>query len=126
MHTLTGDVNLYKRDVDRVADGHFPNPITVTPNTTYVVSYHSSGHYASTGNYFASAVSNGPLTAPLSSASGGNGVYLYGARAFPNANLRRDKLLGRRAVHRFGDQRRADGNEPLGRWRATPKTPRST
>ena len=61
----------------------FSNPITVTPNATYVVSYHSSGHYASTGNYFASAVSNGPLTAPSSSASGGNGVYLYGARAFP-------------------------------------------
>jgi hypothetical protein len=49
-----------------------------------VVGYHSDGFYSADGNYFASAVSNGPVTAPSSSASGGNGVYAYGsASAFP-------------------------------------------
>jgi hypothetical protein len=61
-------------------------PITISPNTTYVVSYHSNGNYTNTTNYFTSAVTSGPLTAPSSSTSGGNGVYRYGsASAFPTS-----------------------------------------
>ena len=59
-------------------------PVAITAGTTYVVSYHSNGHYPSTSNYFASAHTNGPLTAPSNSSSGGNGVYLYGSGGFPN------------------------------------------
>jgi hypothetical protein len=59
-------------------------PIAITAATTYVVSYHSSqGRYARTPGYFGSAVSRPPLTAPAN-ADGGNGVYRYGASAFPN------------------------------------------
>ncbi len=56
---------------------NFATPVSVTTGATYVVSYHSSGFYSADGNYFASAVTSGPLTAPSSAASGGNGVYAY-------------------------------------------------
>ncbi|WP_424630930.1 DUF4082 domain-containing protein [Bradyrhizobium sp. SYSU BS000235] len=55
-----------------------PTPVNINANTTYVASYHTSNAYAATNNYFASAVTSGPLTAPSSSAAGGNGVYSYG------------------------------------------------
>jgi len=62
------------------------NPVSITVNTTYVVSYHTNvGEYSCDGNYFGSAYTNGPLTAPSSSSSGGNGVYAYGkSNLFPN------------------------------------------
>ncbi len=53
-------------------------PVNISANTTYVASYHTNGAYVATGNFFASPVTSGPLTAPSSSASGGNGVYTYG------------------------------------------------
>jgi hypothetical protein len=64
---------------------YFSSPVTVAPGTTYVASYHTtSGFYSADGNYFANALTNGPLTAPSSSASGGNGVYAYGSSSsFP-------------------------------------------
>ena len=40
----------------------FATPVTVTPGTTYVASYHtSSGFYSADGGYFASAVTNGAV-----------------------------------------------------------------
>ena len=49
-----------------------------------MVSYHTDvGRYSSTGNYFTAPVTNGPLTAPSSQTSSGNGVYAYGGSAFP-------------------------------------------
>jgi hypothetical protein len=62
------------------------NPVNITANTTYIVSYHTNvGEYSTDGNYFASAYTNGPLTAPSSASSGGNGVYAYGSsNKFPN------------------------------------------
>ena len=65
---------------------NFSNPITITANTTYIASYHTNnGEYSATGNYFANAQTNAPLTAPSSSSSGGNGVYAYSsANLFPN------------------------------------------
>jgi len=57
----------------------FANPVPITANTVYVVSYHTNtGHYSADSGYFATAVTNGPLQAPASS-SGGNGMYAYAA-----------------------------------------------
>jgi hypothetical protein len=63
-----------------------PTPVQITANTTYVVSYHTdTGFYSADVNYFASAgVQNAPLYAPRDGEFGANGVYTYGASAFPN------------------------------------------
>lgn len=62
----------------------FTSPIAITAGTTYVVSYHSDGNYSATGNGFASSITSGPLTAPSSASSGGNGLYAYGSSSlFP-------------------------------------------
>ncbi|MCA1453720.1 DUF4082 domain-containing protein [Bradyrhizobium sp. BRP22] len=58
---------------------NFATPVTITPGTTYIASYHTSGNYSADPNLFNSTVSNGPLTAPSSASSGGNGVYAYGS-----------------------------------------------
>ena len=60
--------------------------MNVTAGTTYVASYFApNGHYSFTGSAFNSAVTNGPLTAPSSASSSGNGVYMYsGQNDFPN------------------------------------------
>ena len=48
----------------------------------------ANGEYSADANYFTSARTNGPLTAPSSSASGGNGVYAYGSsNLFPNSTF---------------------------------------
>ena len=62
----------------------------ITAGTTYVVSYHApNGRYSADSKYFNSAYSNGPLTAPKSNSSGGNGVYTYTATGtFPTATFR--------------------------------------
>ena len=59
----------------------FSNPVTLTPNATYVASYHTNvGHYSVSPDYFTSNVTSGPLTA----LANGNGVYTYSSnRAFP-------------------------------------------
>ncbi|MFF5075981.1 DUF4082 domain-containing protein [Actinoplanes sp. NPDC000266] len=60
-----------------------PNPVAVTANTTYVASYHTdTGFYSTTVNGLASAVTRGPL----STIAGNNGVYRYGASAYPTAS----------------------------------------
>ncbi len=67
---------------------NFSSPVTLTIGATYVVSYHTStGFYSADGNYFANAVTNGPLTALSSAPSGGNGVYAYGSSSvFPTSS----------------------------------------
>ena len=56
-----------------------PTPVSITANTTYVASYHTTGAYVATNNFFTSAVTSGPLTAPATTTiTGGNGVYAYG------------------------------------------------
>ena len=64
----------------------FATPVSITANTTYVASYHTTtGHYSSNTNYFTAGVDNPPLHALASAGSGGNGVYRYGTnRTFPN------------------------------------------
>jgi len=65
----------------------FATPVAITANTVYVASYHTNvGRYAYDSNYFATTgVDNAPLHAPANGASGGNGVFAYGAiSTFPN------------------------------------------
>jgi methionine-rich copper-binding protein CopC len=64
---------------------NFTTPVAITANTTYVVSYHApNGRYAVTLGGFASAgVDSPPLHALANGVDGPNGVYRYGADAFP-------------------------------------------
>ena len=63
----------------------FPNPVQVSANTTYVISYHTDvGFYSSTGGYFNGAGADAwPLHALATGVDGADGVYVYGASAFP-------------------------------------------
>jgi hypothetical protein len=65
----------------------FATPVAIAANTVYVVSYHTNvGNYAYSSAYFAyRGVDNPPLHALATGVSGGNGVYRYGASAFPTA-----------------------------------------
>ncbi|TAY06877.1 DUF4082 domain-containing protein (plasmid) [Rhizobium leguminosarum] len=62
----------------------FSSPIQIAAGTTYVASYHSSGFYSATENYFGSPYASGALKAV-----DGGGVYAYGDNAgtFPGQNL---------------------------------------
>ena len=53
-------------------------PVAISANTTYVASYHTSGFYVATDNFFTTAFTSGVLTAPSTTTAGGNGVYAYG------------------------------------------------
>jgi hypothetical protein len=69
-------------------EADFSSPVSVTAGTTYIAAYHTQGDYSADPNLFANAVTNGPLTAPASSTSGGNGVYAYGANdLFPSSTF---------------------------------------
>ena len=65
---------------------NFSSPVSITASTTYIASYQTNtGFYSEDDNYFANPLTNGPLTAPSSASSGGNGVYAYGSsNPFPN------------------------------------------
>lgn len=55
------------------------NPVPVTANTEYVVSYHTpSGGYAQSEHYFTGTLISQPFTAPANA-----GVYRYGPGGFP-------------------------------------------
>jgi hypothetical protein len=77
--TFTGETGTGWQQVN------FATPVAITTGTTYVASYYTaSGKYALDSNRFATAVTNGPLTAPSSASSGGNGVFAYGSTSlFP-------------------------------------------
>ncbi len=65
----------------------FPAPVSVSANTTYVVSYFApAGRYSADTSYFASSgFDNPPLHALANGVDGQNGVYLYSsAGGFPN------------------------------------------
>ena len=53
-------------------------PVAISANTTYVASYHTTGAYVATDNFFTTAFTSGTLTAPSTTTAGGNGVYAYG------------------------------------------------
>ena len=63
-------------------------PVPIVKDTTYITSYHSSlGQFAFSSGYFFGGVDNAPLHAPADSLAGGNGVYKYGASAFPDSTF---------------------------------------
>jgi hypothetical protein len=65
---------------------NLPSSVALTPGTTYIVSYHTNGFYSADPSFFNDAVTTGPLTAPSSSPSAGNGVYAYGTSGtFPGS-----------------------------------------
>ncbi|GIJ64134.1 hypothetical protein Vau01_116500 [Virgisporangium aurantiacum] len=67
----------------------FSNPVTISANTTYVVSYYApNGRYAQDTAYFASSGRDAaPLHALRSGVDGLNGVYRYGAGGgFPTSS----------------------------------------
>jgi methionine-rich copper-binding protein CopC len=86
--SLLGQVTFTNESASGWQQANFSSPIAVTVGTTYVASYLApSGDYSVNSAYFASnGVTNGPLTAPQSSAvSLGNGLYSYaGSLAFPS------------------------------------------
>ncbi|MBY8852691.1 DUF4082 domain-containing protein, partial [Saccharothrix sp. MB29] len=64
----------------------FASPVALGAGTTYVVSYHADGRYSATPEVFTGSRVRGPLTAPSSADSGGNGVFAYGpAGTFPTS-----------------------------------------
>jgi hypothetical protein len=68
---------------------NFATPVSVTTNTTYVVSYHTNtGNYAADGGYFATQGAGAyPVTALAAGVSGPNGVYAYGTTStFPTSS----------------------------------------
>jgi methionine-rich copper-binding protein CopC len=89
--SLLGQVTFTSESASGWQVAYFSSPIAVTAGTTYVASYFAPiGGYADDSAYFANAgVTNGPLTAPQSSAvSPGNGVYAYGSSpGFPNSTF---------------------------------------
>jgi len=66
----------------------FSSPVAINPGTQYVVSYYDpNGHYSVSGNGFASAVTNGPLTA-VANGTSANGLYIYGGNnQFPSSSF---------------------------------------
>ena len=67
-----------------------PAPIAVTANTTYVASYHTdTGFYSSNNSFFAGKGADAPpLHALADGADGADGVYHYGASAFPTSTFK--------------------------------------
>jgi hypothetical protein len=63
---------------------NFASPVSLAANTTYIAAYYTSnGRYADDTDGLRNGKTSGPLTAPASSAVGGNGVYTY-STGFPN------------------------------------------
>ena len=73
---------------------YFSSPVTIAPNTTYVASYHSNGHYAATGDYFG-AIYTEWLAGD--SGAGGRRLRLRSRQPVPDQHIERE-LLGRCAV----------------------------
>jgi hypothetical protein len=71
----------------------FASPIPISPNTTYVAAYYvPSGDYTRVPQGLSQGVTTGPLTAPASSAVGGNGVYSR-SQSFPRYNWESTNFL---------------------------------
>jgi Domain of unknown function (DUF4082)/Bacterial Ig-like domain/Bacterial Ig domain/Secretion system C-terminal sorting domain len=70
----------------------FNTPVNILANTTYVACYFSSaGNYTSTGNFFATAVVNNPLTALADGTDGVDGVFQYSSTPiFPTGTYQKE------------------------------------
>jgi hypothetical protein len=82
---LLGEAQFTNETASGWQQASLATPVPVTPNTTYVVSYHSSlGFFAMSPWALQLGLDRGPLHAPPDSVVGGNGVYRYGPSGFPN------------------------------------------
>ncbi|KQV16529.1 Mo-co oxidoreductase dimerization domain protein [Rhizobium sp. Root1203] len=85
--SLLGTVAFSSESLNGWQTATFTSPIQLTAGVTYVASYHTTGSYVATANYFTTAHANGPLTALSAASSGGNGVFSYGSNTtFPTSN----------------------------------------
>ncbi|MFK0332010.1 DUF4082 domain-containing protein [Rhizobium sp. NPDC090275] len=84
---LVGTVTFASESSSGWQTATFGSAIQITAGVTYIASYHTTGSYVATTNYFTTNHTNGVLTGLSSAASGGNGVYAYGANSlFPNSS----------------------------------------
>lgn len=82
--TLLGSVTFTGETASGWQQANFSTPVNIVANTTYVVSYYApNGHYSANSGYFGSATDMAPLHGLASGTDGPNGVYRYGASAFP-------------------------------------------
>jgi hypothetical protein len=82
--TLLSTVTFINESASGWQTASFAQPIAVTANSVYVISYHApNGFYSVDNGYFATTRINGPLEAVANGTAGGNGVYRYGPAAFP-------------------------------------------
>ncbi|WP_427173005.1 DUF4082 domain-containing protein [Arthrobacter sp. 92] len=85
--TLLASVTFSGETASGWQQASFSSPVSITANTTYVVSYQApNGFYSANGGYFSSAADNAPLHGLASGTDGANGVYNYGATAFPTSS----------------------------------------
>nr|WP_241983279.1 DUF4082 domain-containing protein [Cryobacterium tagatosivorans] len=65
-------------------------PVSISANTTYVVSYFApAGRYSATANFFNTAANSPPLQGLASGTDGPNGIYRYGTTSgFPTSSYR--------------------------------------
>ncbi|MCF4102193.1 DUF4082 domain-containing protein [Gillisia sp. M10.2A] len=86
--TLLAEVIFTNETASGWQEASFSAPVSVTANTTYVISYHSAdGYYSADNPYFNNAVANGPLMGLANGTDGENGVYRYSSNpVFPTQN----------------------------------------
>ena len=91
---------------------NFTTPVAIDANTVYVASYFApSGNYAGDNFYFSAAgADNPPLQALKDDVAGGNGVFVYGARAFPNQTWKSSNYWVDIVFVPAGDDRWAGGD----------------
>ena len=97
------DVHQHRRE--RLADRRlWRRRSSITANTTYVASYHTTGAYVATNNFFTTAVTSGVLTAPSTTTRRRQRCLCLWRhqhrRHLPDQHLRCRQLLGRCGVHR--------------------------
>lgn len=86
--TLLSSVTFTSETASGWQQATLPAPISINANTTYIVSYHTSGNYSKDVNYFATQVDNSPLHGLANSTPGGNGVYAYSTKTtFPTSTF---------------------------------------
>jgi hypothetical protein len=84
---LLGTVSFSAESLSGWQTATFSTPIQITAGATYIASYHTTGTYVATANYFTQAHTNGILTGLSATTSGGNGVFSYGSSTtFPTSN----------------------------------------
>ncbi|QFZ16242.1 DUF4082 domain-containing protein [Saccharothrix syringae] len=82
--TLLATANFTGETTGGWQQADFATPVALSPDVTYIASYHTDGRYSATPNFFTADRVRGPLIAPAD----GNGVFAYGlAGSFPNSSF---------------------------------------